>query len=43
VKVTVGAGNEPALALYRSCGFETAAQIHVHGDTASEVLVWTAH
>jgi ribosomal protein S18 acetylase RimI-like enzyme len=42
VKVTVGAANAPALALYRGCGFEHAAQIRVHGDTSSEVLVWTA-
>jgi len=42
VKVTVGAGNEPAIAMYRACGFVAAAQIRVHGDTTSEVLVWTA-
>jgi ribosomal protein S18 acetylase RimI-like enzyme len=42
VKVTVGADNAPALALYRSCGFTTATTIEVHGGTTSEVLVWTA-
>jgi ribosomal protein S18 acetylase RimI-like enzyme len=42
VKVTLGADNGPALALYRSCGFEIAATIAVHGETPSEVMVWTA-
>jgi ribosomal protein S18 acetylase RimI-like enzyme len=42
VKVTVGADNDAALAMYRGCGFASAAQIRVHGDTISEVLVWTA-
>jgi ribosomal protein S18 acetylase RimI-like enzyme len=42
VKVTVGAANEPALAMYRRCGFTRAARINVHGGTESEVLVWKA-
>jgi ribosomal protein S18 acetylase RimI-like enzyme len=41
-KVTVGADNGPALAMYRRCGFVSAAKIHVHDTHASEVLVWTA-
>jgi ribosomal protein S18 acetylase RimI-like enzyme len=42
VKVTVGAENDAALRMYRRCGFATRAQISVHGDDPSEVLVWTA-
>jgi ribosomal protein S18 acetylase RimI-like enzyme len=41
VKVTVGANNEAALRFYEGCGFEPRAKIAVHGDAASEVLVWT--
>lgn len=41
-KVVVGAGNEPALALYERCGFAHRARIEVHEGTPSEVLVWTA-
>jgi ribosomal protein S18 acetylase RimI-like enzyme len=42
VKVTVGAGNDAALAMYASCGFETVTRVRVHREAASEVLVWKA-
>ncbi len=41
VKVVVVAGNEPALALYRSTGFHETATIEVHRDVTSKVLVWS--
>jgi ribosomal protein S18 acetylase RimI-like enzyme len=41
VRVTVGADNAAALRFYEACGFECRAKIAVHGDAASEVLVWT--
>lgn len=39
-KVVAGASNDPALRLYRRNGFATHAEISVHGDVPSEVLVW---
>jgi ribosomal protein S18 acetylase RimI-like enzyme len=39
-KVVAGASNDPALRLYRRNGFATHTEISVHGDAASEVLVW---
>jgi ribosomal protein S18 acetylase RimI-like enzyme len=42
VKVTFGADNAAAQALYTACAFVPAARIEVHGGTVSEVLVWTA-
>lgn len=41
VKVVTGADNEPALRLYRGCGYVARARLAVHEGTASEVLVWT--
>jgi ribosomal protein S18 acetylase RimI-like enzyme len=41
-KVVTTADNAPALAMYRACGFATAAGVEVHPGRASEVLVWTA-
>jgi len=40
-RVVAGADNEAALRLYRACGFRTAATLHVHRGTASEVLTWS--
>ena len=40
-RVVTGADNEAALGLYRACGFRTAATLHVHRGTASEVLTWS--
>ena len=40
-RVVAGADNEAALGLYRACGFRTAATLHVHRGTASEVLTWS--
>jgi ribosomal protein S18 acetylase RimI-like enzyme len=40
-RVVAGADNRAALALYRACGFERAATLHVHEGTASEVLTWS--
>jgi ribosomal protein S18 acetylase RimI-like enzyme len=42
VKVVVGAGNEPALALYRSLGFTDQIPIEVHSGEASVELLWSA-
>ena len=42
VKVTFGADNAAAMALYTACGFAPAARVEVHDGTISEVLVWTA-
>jgi ribosomal protein S18 acetylase RimI-like enzyme len=42
VKVTFGADNAAALALYTACDFVPAARVEVHDGTVSEVLVWTA-
>ncbi|MFM7270473.1 MAG: GNAT family N-acetyltransferase [Actinomycetes bacterium] len=39
VKVVAGAGNEPALGLYRATGFVDAATVEVHAGTPSVVLV----
>jgi ribosomal protein S18 acetylase RimI-like enzyme len=39
-KVVAGAANDSALRMYRRHGFETRAEISVHGDAPSEVLVW---
>lgn len=39
-KVVAGAANDPALRLYRRNGFAPHAEISVHGDATSEVLVW---
>jgi ribosomal protein S18 acetylase RimI-like enzyme len=41
VKVTVGAANVRALAMYRACGFEMSSKVGVHAGTSSEVLVCT--
>lgn len=41
VKVTVGAANGRALAMYRACGFEPVSEVRVHAGAASEVLVCT--
>jgi ribosomal protein S18 acetylase RimI-like enzyme len=41
-KVVAGAANEPALRLYRGCGFAPRRTISVHAGTPSEVLVWQA-
>jgi ribosomal protein S18 acetylase RimI-like enzyme len=40
-RVVAGADNDAALGLYRACGFRTAATLHVHRGTASEVLTWS--
>jgi len=40
-RVVAGADNEAALGLYRACGFRTAATLHVHRGTTSEVLTWS--
>lgn len=42
VKVTVGGDNTGALAFYRACGYVTRAEVAVHGDARSEVMVWAA-
>jgi ribosomal protein S18 acetylase RimI-like enzyme len=39
-RVVVAARNEAAIGLYRSCGFHSVGQIHVHHGTVSEVLSW---
>jgi ribosomal protein S18 acetylase RimI-like enzyme len=39
-KVVAGAANDTALRLYRRNGFASHAEISVHGDAPSEVLVW---
>ena len=41
VKVTVGADNAAAIAMYEKCSFHEAATVCVHGAAKSEVLVWT--
>ena len=40
-RVVVAASNAPALALYRSSGFQPSASIQVHAETRSEVLTWS--
>ena len=40
-RVVVAAHNEPAIALYRSSGFQRAGTIQVHTDQVSEVLTWS--
>lgn len=40
-RVVCAASNAPALGLYRSSGFRSAATIEVHADTRSEVLTWS--
>ena len=40
-RVVAGADNEPALRLYRACGFRSAATLQVHKGTASEVMTWS--
>jgi ribosomal protein S18 acetylase RimI-like enzyme len=39
-KVVAGAGNEPALRMYRGCGVAARQRIAVHDGAPSEVLVW---
>ena len=39
-KVVVGSGNQAAIGLYRSCGFQPAGSVEVHAGHRSEVLVW---
>jgi ribosomal protein S18 acetylase RimI-like enzyme len=39
VKVVTGAGNDPAIAMYRACGFEIAERMRVHDDVESVLLV----
>ena len=41
-RVVTTSDNDAALAMYRACGFETAATFEVHAGRVSEVLVWTA-
>ena len=41
-KVVTTADNDAALAMYRACGFVSAAGVEVHAGRTSEVLVWTA-
>jgi ribosomal protein S18 acetylase RimI-like enzyme len=41
-KVVTTDDNTAALAMYRACGFVTAAGVEVHAGRASEVLVWTS-
>jgi ribosomal protein S18 acetylase RimI-like enzyme len=40
-RVVAAADNRAAIALYRACGFEPAATVHVHRGTPSEVLTWS--
>jgi ribosomal protein S18 acetylase RimI-like enzyme len=40
VRVTAGADNASAIALYESCGFTRRAEIEVHRGTRSIVLTW---
>ena len=40
-RVVCAASNAPALGLYRSSGFRSAATIQLHADTRSEVLTWS--
>lgn len=40
-RVVVAPTNLPAIALYRSSGFRSAAKIEVHADARSEVLTWS--
>jgi ribosomal protein S18 acetylase RimI-like enzyme len=40
-RVVAGVDNEPALRLYRACGFRPAATLQVHKGTASEVMTWS--
>jgi ribosomal protein S18 acetylase RimI-like enzyme len=39
-KVVVGSGNQAALGLYQSCGFQPAGSVEVHAGHRSEVLLW---
>jgi ribosomal protein S18 acetylase RimI-like enzyme len=41
-KVVVGAANDPALGLYRACGYRDASTVEVHRNVASQVLVWSS-
>lgn len=41
VKVVVGKDNEVALRAYRNMGFRDAGTVHVHGEEASVLLVWS--
>jgi len=40
-RVVAGADNEPALQLYRACGFRPAVTLQVHSGVASEVMTWS--
>ena len=40
VRVVTSAGNEPALALYRACGFGAPVETELHRGTRSVVLTW---
>lgn len=40
MKVVVGADNGPAIALYRSCGFDEGHRMNVHGEDPSWELIW---
>lgn len=42
VKVVVGAGNGPALALYRRLGFTEESPVEVHTGERSLELIWSA-
>lgn len=41
-KVVVGAANDPALHLYRVCGYRDASTVEVHRNIPSQVLVWSS-
>jgi ribosomal protein S18 acetylase RimI-like enzyme len=41
-KVVAGAANDAALRMYRRCGFDRRAQISIHDQVPSEVLVWAS-
>jgi ribosomal protein S18 acetylase RimI-like enzyme len=40
-KVVVDATNDPALHLYRGCGYRDASTLEVHRNITSQVLVWS--
>jgi len=40
-KVVVGAANDTALHLYRTCGYHDASSLEVHRNIQSQVLVWS--
>ena len=42
IKVVMGAGNEAAIALYKSLGFVSHGEIEVHAGDASLEMVWSA-